>query len=71
MAFTTEQGWFEAEDNDTLRLFFKQAYDFGKYPAAVVFDKADLLGTNALPLYTWMTGALPNPWGVSWALNDE
>ena len=44
---------------------FKEAYDFGQYPTAVVFDKADLLGTNALPLYRWITEAEPNPWGVS------
>ena len=44
---------------------FKSAYDFGQFPSAVVFDKADLLGTNSLPLYGWLTNALPNPWGVS------
>ena len=65
LAFPTDQGWFEAEDSNTLRLMFKSTYDFGQFPEAVVFDKADLLGTNALPLYTWLTGAFPNPWGVS------
>ena len=64
LAFPTEQGWFEADDGDTLRLKFKQTFDFGKYPTAVVFDKADLLGTKALPLYSWITKAIPNPWGL-------
>ena len=65
LAFPTDQGWFEAEDNNKLRLMFKEQYNFGQFPNAVVFDKADLLGTNALPLYAWLTTAFPNPWGVT------
>ena len=30
-----------------------------------VFDKYDLLGSKALPLYSWLTKALPNQWGVN------
>jgi hypothetical protein len=33
-------------------------------PLAQVFDKYDLLGAKALPLYTWMTNQMPNQWGV-------
>eukprot|EP00967_Tisochrysis_lutea_P122236 scaffold202128_cov35-Tisochrysis_lutea.AAC.2 len=65
LAFPTDQGWFEADDSNTLRLKFKSVYDFGQYPSAVVFDKADLLGGNALPLYTWLTRSMANPWGVN------
>ena len=65
LAFPTDQGWFEADDSNTLRLKYKSVYGFGQYPAAVVFDKTDLLGGNALPLYTWMTKTLSNPWGVN------
>merc|ERR1740138_152608 len=65
LAFPTDQGWFEAEDSNTLRLMFKSTYDFGQYPSAVVFDKSDLLGTNQLPLYRWLTDSEPNPWGVN------
>jgi len=64
LGFPTDQGWFEEDESDTLRLKLKQTFDFGKYPSAVVFDKADLLGENALPLYNYVTNALPNPWGV-------
>jgi len=64
LAFPTDQGWFEADDSNTLRLKFKSVYDFGQYPAAVVFDKADLLGGNALPFYSWLTRSMSNPWGV-------
>ncbi|KOO25831.1 glutathione peroxidase, partial [Chrysochromulina tobinii] len=65
LAFPTDQGWFEADDSNTLRLKYKSVYGFGQYPTAVVFDKTDLLGGNALPLYTWMTTTLSNPWGVN------
>jgi len=64
LAFPTDQGWFEADDSNTLRLKFKQVYNFGQYPSAMVFDKYDLLGGKALPLYSWMTNKLPNQWGV-------
>ena len=65
LAFPTDQGWFEADESNALRLKFKATYDFGQYPSAVVFDKADLLGVRALPLYNWLTAAMPNPWGVT------
>jgi len=65
LAFPTDQGWFEADDSNTLRIKFKQVYNFGQYPSAVVFDKYDLLGSKALPLYSWLTKALPNQWGVN------
>ena len=64
LAFPTDQGWFEADDSNTLRLKCKSVFNFGQYPKAVVFDKTDLLGGNALPLYTWLTTKLANPWGV-------
>ena len=65
LAFPTDQGWFEADDSNTLRLKYKSVYGFGQFPSAVVFDKVDLLGRNALPLYDWLTKTLVNPWGVS------
>ena len=65
LAFPTDQGWFEADDSNTLRIKFKQVYNFGQYPTSVVFDKYDLIGGNALPLYGWLTKRLANPWGVS------
>ena len=36
LAFPTDQGWFEADDSNTLRIKFKQVYNFGQYPTAVV-----------------------------------
>ena len=31
----------------------------------MVFDKSDLLGSNSLPFYSWLTRSLANPWGVN------
>lgn len=39
MAFPTEQGWFEPDDDETCRAKAKEFYGFGDYPQAVVFDK--------------------------------
>ena len=36
LAFPTDQGWFEADDSNTLRIKFKQVYNFGQYPSAMV-----------------------------------
>ena len=46
-------------------LYVLQAYIKEQRWLDQVFDKYDLLGTKALPLYSWMTKALPNQWGVS------
>lgn len=54
-AFPTEQGWFEPDDDETCRAKSKEYYGFGNYPSAVVFDKVDLLGPSANPLYSAIT----------------
>lgn len=43
LAFPTDQGWFEADDSNTLRIKFKQVYNFGQYPSAVVRRPALLM----------------------------
>ena len=43
----------------------RQVYGFGQYPTSVVFDKFDLVGGKALPLYGWLTSRLANQWGVN------
>lgn len=65
LAFPTEQGWFEPDDDETCRLKAETYYGFGDYPKAVVFDKIDILGPSAHPLYKEITKALPTPNGYS------
>jgi len=54
-AFPSEQGWFEPDDDETCRAKAKEYYGFGDYPRAAVFDKVDLLGPSANPLYAAIT----------------
>ena len=63
LAFPTEQGWFEPDDDETIRAKGIEYYGFGDYPHAVVFDKIDLLGPSAHPLYDALTKSLPTPNG--------
>ena len=62
-AFPTEQGWFEPDDDETVRAKSKEYYGFGNYPTSVVFDKVDLLGPSAHPLYSALTKTLITPNG--------
>ena len=39
LAFPTEQGWFEPDDDETVRAKAKEQLGFGDYPHAVVFYK--------------------------------
>lgn len=45
-AFPTEQGWFEPDDDETVRAKSKEYYGFGNYPTSVVFDKVVILGAT-------------------------
>ena len=57
------QGWFEPDDDETCRAKAKEFWGFGEFPKAVVFDKIDLLGPSAHPLYAEITKYLPTPNG--------
>eukprot|EP01031_Cornospumella_fuschlensis_P037135 gene37135-45077_t len=63
LLFPTEQGWFEPDDDETVRLKLKEYFGFGDLPRAVVFDKVDLLGQSAHPSFTYWTHLLPTPNG--------
>lgn len=63
LIFPSEQGYFEPDDDETCRAKAKEYYGLGDEPRAVVFDKVDLLGPSANPLYTALTTRLPTPNG--------
>jgi glutathione peroxidase-family protein len=63
LVFPTEQGYFEPDDDETCRAKAKEYYGFGDFPRAVVFDKVDVLGPSANPLYTALTNQLVTPNG--------
>lgn len=43
IAFPTEQGWFEPDDDETCRLKAKEYFKFGEFPRSVVFDKVSCM----------------------------
>jgi glutathione peroxidase len=63
LSFPSEQGYFEPDDDETCRAKSKEYYGFGNYPTAVVFDKVDVLGPSAAPLYAALTTGLKTPNG--------
>ena len=65
LAFPTDQGWYEPEVSEIVRQRALQAFGFGQFPYAVVFDKVDILGSTSHPLYNYLMRALPNPNGKS------
>ena len=63
LAFPSEQGWFEPDDDETIRDKSKIYYNFGDPPQCAVFDKIDFLGPSAHPLYNALTKNFPTPNG--------
>lgn len=63
LAFPSEQGWFEPDDDETIREKSKVYYNFGDPPQCAVFDKIDFLGPSAHPLYNALTKNFPTPNG--------
>lgn len=63
-AFPTDQGYFEPDVAEIIRAKAYQQFGFGQYPAAVVFDKVDVLGKFAHPLYKYLEATSSNPNGV-------
>ena len=63
LAFPSEQGWFEPDDDETIREKSKVFYNFGDPPKCAVFDKIDFLGPSAHPLYSALTKNFPTPNG--------
>lgn len=47
-----------------IRIKIYQQYAFGQYPNAVVFDKINVVGANAHPLYKYLSSTIKNPNGV-------
>lgn len=54
LAFPTDQGWYEPEVADIVRLRALQSYGFGQFPYAVVFDKIDIVGPTQHPLFNYL-----------------
>jgi hypothetical protein len=55
------QGTFEEDEPRVIRIKYSQEYGFGRYPTAMVFDKINIVGKGAHPLYKFLGLTLRNP----------
>jgi len=60
----TDQGYFEADTSELIRLKLDSEYGYGLNPAAILTDKVNLLGTSTHPMWRWMEGTCRTPAGL-------
>jgi glutathione peroxidase len=60
LLFPTDQGWFEPDENDIIRIKAYQSFGFGQYPREVVFDKVDVVGYRTHPFWQYLCRSLKN-----------
>jgi len=60
----TDQGYYEPDTSQLLRLKLAQEYGYGINPATIVTDKVNLLGTGAHPFWRWIQGTARAPDGL-------
>jgi len=63
-AFPTDQGYFEPDVAELIRYKAYQQFGYGQYPVALLFDKIDVVGNTAHPLYRTICKKGPNPNGL-------
>mmetsp|Transcript_79037 Transcript_79037/g.228497 ORF Transcript_79037/g.228497 Transcript_79037/m.228497 type:complete len:332 (+) Transcript_79037:58-1053(+) len=60
----TDQGYYEPDTSQLIRLKLASEYGYGINPATVVTDKVNLLGTGAHPFWRWLQKTCRNPLGI-------
>ena len=60
----TDQGYYEPDTSQLIRLKLASEYGYGINPATVVTDKVNLLGTGAHPFWRWLQKTCRNPQGI-------
>jgi len=60
----TDQGYYEPDTSQLIRLKLAQEYGYGINPATIVTDKVNLLGTGAHPFWRWIQGTGRAPDGL-------
>jgi len=63
IASPTDQGYYEADTSQLIRLKLSSEYGLGLNPATIVTDKVNLLGTGAHPFWRWLEGSCRSPDG--------
>lgn len=60
----TDQGYYEPDTSQLIRLKLQSEYGYGINPATLMTDKADLLGKRAMPFWRWMQSNCRTPAGL-------
>jgi len=64
MITPTDQGYYEPDTSQLIRLKLASEYGYGINPATVLTDKVDILGKKALPFWRWMQSNCRTPAGL-------
>eukprot|EP00593_Proboscia_inermis_P003818 CAMPEP_0171322410 /NCGR_PEP_ID=MMETSP0816-20121228/114939_1 /TAXON_ID=420281 /ORGANISM="Proboscia inermis, Strain CCAP1064/1" /LENGTH=273 /DNA_ID=CAMNT_0011820873 /DNA_START=108 /DNA_END=929 /DNA_ORIENTATION=- len=60
----TDQGYYEPDTSELLRIKMKSEYGYGINPATHLTDKMNLLGTGAHPFMRWLQNSSRTPAGL-------
>lgn len=64
VACPTDQGYYEPDTSQLLKLKLASEYGYGINPSTVVTDKVNLLGTGAVPVWRWLQTTSRTPAGL-------
>ena len=64
VACPTDQGYFEPDTSQLIRLKLASEYGYGINPSTCTTDKVNLLGTGAVPFWRWLQGTCRTPAGL-------
>jgi len=60
----SDQGYFEPDTSELIRLKLASEYGYGLNPACILTDKVNLLGSGAHPFWRWIEGTCRTPSGL-------
>jgi glutathione peroxidase-family protein len=64
VACPTDQGYYEPDTSQLLRLKLASEYGYGINPSTVVIDKVNILGSAAHPFWRWLQSTCRTPAGL-------
>jgi len=60
----SDQGYYEPDTSQLIRLKLASEYGYGINPATILTDKVNFLGTGAHPFWRWLQKTCRNPQGI-------
>jgi glutathione peroxidase-family protein len=64
VACPTDQGYYEPDTSQLIRLKLASEYGYGINPSTIVTDKVNLLGTGSVPVWRWIQSTCRTPAGL-------